>query len=256
MSKTATESSNKEWTNIDYTNTSAYRTVKNWNKEGIHWEIECAPAGQNGGIPHQEFNQLKYLRKLDSILKPNEGPVQKIITSMHRQLVLEFDNGQPIKREYLTLGGEFRGFDWSQEEHARSFIEGVSKKPIMGKVYRNSKKFDKETGENLGKTEVRKIDLEYYYELPKETKQRKKFIDSFIEAANGTFAENITYYYKDPESGNRDNTFPYQQFCDLSIEELRDASNRGAGAKGPGYHIDRDGILRDKEGTIVSRGIQ
>jgi hypothetical protein len=35
---TTTQTETKEWTNIDFTYTTAYRTVKAYNKEGIHWE--------------------------------------------------------------------------------------------------------------------------------------------------------------------------------------------------------------------------
>jgi len=35
MNNTVTETKDKDWINIDYTNTSAHRTVKAWNEQGI-----------------------------------------------------------------------------------------------------------------------------------------------------------------------------------------------------------------------------
>jgi len=261
MSKTVTE--NKEWTNIDYTNTSAYRTVKAWNKIAGIYEVG-GNGGQSvqGGIPHDEFAQLKRLRKLDAVVKPEKGPVQKVITHMARQIVRQPDEkGLLVPKECLTVQGEFKGVDWADMEVAMTFYEGWNKKPVMDKVYKTNKRFDSETGEGLGKIDVRNTVIEYFYELPKHAAKRKKFIDSIIEKANGTFAENINYYYKELGPGNhpltskRDGTFSYEQFTECSIEEMKQLSDRGGGEKGPGYYL-KDGKLHDKDGNPVqSRGV-
>lgn len=251
---TKLETETKEWTNIDYTNASVYKTVKSFNKEGITWVIGEAPPGFDGvGIPEKDFTQLQRLRKLDSVIKKEKGPVQKIITSMHRQLVSEFDEfGKPTKKEYLTVIAQFKGTNWAGEDMAYESIEGVYKLPIVKKTYRGSKKFDPETGEDLGKMTVTSTKPAYYLELPKDKKARKAFIDSIIEKANGTHAENIQYYYKDTFGGSRDNTFSYEEFTNLTIEELRNLSKRGGGAKGIGYYRDANNVLRDREGNAVS----
>ena len=243
----------KEWSNVDYTNTTAYKTVKAWNKEGIHWKRGASPEGVGGGIPTDEFSQLKRLRKLDSIIKPEKGPIQKVITHMSRQLVRKPDDkGKMSSKEYLTIQGQFTGYDFSEMQVYASFTEGWNKKPVIGKVYKSSMKFNPETGEDLGKMDVTGVSLEYWYELPsKDVTKRKKIIDKIIEGANGTYPENIQYYYKDIVSGYRDGTFSYEQFTGLNIDEMRDISKKGAGSKGPGYYRDKDNVLRDRDGNPV-----
>ena len=241
----------KEWTNIDYTNTTAYKTVKAFNKVGIFTDEN--DVNQPGKIPSSEFTQLKRLRKFDSIVKKQKGPIFRIITHMHRQLVSLYDEyGKPINKEYLTLSGDFRGTDWADMEIRQGFDEGRFKSPKMAKVYEFGRKFDPETGQDLGKIKVNGTKDEYYIELPKTKTDRKKLIDSIIANANGTFKETINYYYKDLVAGLRDGTFSYEEFTDLSIDELRNLSKRGAGSKGPGIWRDKDGILRDKDGNKVS----
>jgi len=171
---------------------------------------------------------------------------------MSRQLIKKPDaNGKMTSNEYLTLQGQFTAYDFSEMQVYCSFTEGWNRKPIMGKVYKSSMKFNPETGEDLGKTDVKGITVEYFYELPKESAKSKKFIDNIIEEANGTYKENIQYYYKDVDAGYRDGTFSYDQFTSSSIEELRDMSKKGGGSKGSGYYRDKDNVLRDKNNNKI-----
>ena len=258
MSKLETEEK-KEWINVDYTNTSAYRTVKAWNKIAGIYE-KGGPTGVTGGIPRDEWSQLKKLKRLDLTLKAEKGPIQKIITSMARQIIRQPDEkGLLVPKECLTVQGVFKGTDWADMDIEMAFYEGWNKKPIMGKMYLNpSKRFDPETGEDLGKVDVKRSTIEYFYEVPQEKKERKKYIDSIIENAYGSFAENILYYYKElgpgnaPNSSIRNGTFSYEEFSNYSIEQLRDLSHRGGGSKGPGYYRDSDGKLRDRNNNLVS----
>jgi hypothetical protein len=245
----------KEWTNIDFTNTSVYRTVKAFQKEGITWVKGEAPPGMQGGIPEKDFTLLKRLRKLDSIIKPDKGPITREITHMHRQIVRQEDpkqKGKFIPTEFLTITGYFKGYDFAGEQVGQQFTEGVSKKPVMGKIYRGSMRFNPETGEDLGKIDIQKIVDNYYYELPKEQKQREKYIKSIIDNAPGTYPENLHYYYIDTDRGLRDSTFTYEEFISKSIEELRDLSAKGGGSKSPGRYRDpKDGKLHNKDGSLV-----
>ena len=251
---TSTKQETTEWKNIDYTKTSVYLTVKSFNREGITWVIGEAPPGMHGGIPEQDSTLLKRLRKLDSIIKPDKGPVEKEITHMHRQIVKAADpkqKGKFVFKEFLTMTGYFKGYDFAGMEVGQPFTEGVHKKPIMGKVYHGSMRFNPETGEDLGKIEVLKTVDEYTIELPKEQKQREKYIKSIIDNAAGTYPENIHYYYIDTEAGLRDSTFSYEQFTTCDIKQLRELSKRGAGDKGPGFWRDKENKLRDREGNVV-----
>lgn len=253
MSKQTSEET-KEFANIDYTNTSAYLTVQAFKKEGITWMVGEAPPGfSNTGIPENDFGQLQGLRRLDSIVKPDKGPILKVIRSMHRQLVSEFDEfGKPVKKEYLTLNGGFRGMNWVGEEFSYEFVEGTYKQPVLKKTYKGSVKFDSATGADLGKMTVTSTKPTYTMELPKDKAARKKYIDNIIDNAKGTHSESVLYYYKDTVGGFRDATFSHIQFTELSIDELRDTSKRGGGERGgPGYYRDKDNNLRRSDDTLV-----
>jgi hypothetical protein len=255
MTATKQETTDKEWKIIDYTNTSVYRTVKAFQKEGITWIAGEAPAGMQRGIPEKDFTLLKRLRKLDATIVPKNGPVEKIITSMMRQVVKQptKERNKLVSVECLTVRGQFKGYDFAGVEIGQEFLEGSHKKLIMGKVYRTNQRFNPETGEDLGKIEVQKTIDEYTIEVPKDVAKRKKLIDEIIENANGTLAENIHYYFKDTERGFRDPTFSYQDFVSKSIEELKDLSYKGGGSKSPGYWRDPNtGKLKDRDGNPVT----
>jgi len=128
----------KEWHNIDYTNTTGYKTVKAYNKGVFHGNNELnAPPG---GIPSAEFRQLKFLKMLDGKVRKDKGPVLKRIRDMHRKLVQDFDQyGKKVSKEYLTISGEFRGTTWNNEQEARSFTEGWYRKPVTTKTYKLGK---------------------------------------------------------------------------------------------------------------------
>ena len=229
------------------------RQLRHITKEGVfhgHNELNAPPKG----IPSAEFRQLKFLKLLDSKIKKDKGPILKKITHMHHKLVQDYDQyGKKVSTEYLTFSGEFRGTTWNGEEDARGFTEGYYRKPIVSKTYKFGKKFDPETGEDLGKMDITGSKLVYYYKVPTTKAERKKFIDSFIENSHGTYQENILYYFDNEgeQLGRSDSTFSYKNFVDLSIEELRDLSYRGGGDLTPGYYRNPDGKLRNREGLIV-----
>jgi hypothetical protein len=254
MTKQETET--KEWTNIDFTKTSAYLTVKVFQKEAITWIVGESPEGIQGGIPEAEFTILKRLRRLDSIIQPDKGPITKEITSMFRQIVRQPDskqNGRFVPKEFLVINGYFKGYDFAGEQVGQEFWEGVNQAPVMAKIYTmGAKRFDPETGQDLGKIGVQKVVKQYNIELPKDAAKRKKIIDNIIDYANGTYPENINYYYKDVQAGGtRNNTFSYEQFTNCSIESLHDLHKKGGGAKGGGYYRDKDNRLRDSNDNLV-----
>src|SRR5919106_501073 len=136
MSKQITEEKidlekSKKWTNIDYTNTAVYKTVRAFNKEGMYSDEMKGPA-RIGLVPMEEFQQLKKLRRIDATVTKQSA--RKRIDHMARQLVQEFDEfGKSVSKEYLTLEGYFLGEDHTGMEIATYFNEGVYKQPKMAK---------------------------------------------------------------------------------------------------------------------------
>ena len=238
MSKQVT----KEFTKIDYTNTAAYKTIQAWKAEGITQEHKLESL--------HEYGQLERLRIIDSILRPEKG-IERMITRLTRQIVRQKDKlGKTISKEVLIIGGEFQGYSYYDEPFGMSFEEGVYRKPRMVKIYKGRQRIDPETGNDLGSYEASGSITEYTTEVPKDAAKRKALIDKIIDNSQGD-PNDIKYYFKDNVSGSRDPTFSYQQFCDSSIDDLLDLSKRGAGELGPGYFLDRDGKLRDKDGNLV-----
>ncbi|HZA71177.1 MAG TPA: hypothetical protein VE548_15895 [Nitrososphaeraceae archaeon] len=260
MSKQITEEKidlekEKKWTNIDYSNTTAYRTVRAFNKEGMYSDEMMGPA-KIGLVPMEEFQQLKKLRRIDATVTKQSA--RKRIDRMIRQSVQEFDSfGKNISKEYLTLEGYFTGEDHTGMEIATYFKEGVYKEPKMSKQYEFHRRFDPETGEDLGKIRLNGSRDVYYLAVPQDKKERIKFINFIIDNAKGLHKENIHFYFKDTERGLRDSTYSYQQFCDSSIDELKTLSKRGSGEKGgnAGYWRDPRGELRDRDGNLVKEGV-
>lgn len=249
MSKQQTnEESTKVWSNVDYTNTNAYKTIEAWKQA----------ATENGLVlefpddfPNQPAGQLQRLRKLDGIAK---GEVRKVITAMFKQEVHFKDkNNAPTTKEFLTYLGQFETTDYRGIPYAMSWEEGKHFEP---KVVLNANViYDQKTGLPLTseKTLTGQIPI-YDIELPKGEAAQKKLIDKIIQDT-GTHKDNIKYYHKDLDvqniSGNRDGTFSYEDFVTSSIEQLKQMSGKGGGSKTLGYWRDRDGKLRDRDGNLV-----
>jgi hypothetical protein len=126
MSKQQTET--KEWTNIDFTNTSAYRTVEAFRKEGITWSaLDGGPNGEPG-IPDDEWGQLKRLRYLDGVAKPDKGPITKEIQALSRFIVRQLDKGKMVAKEVITVQSQIKCYDWSGIQLSQTVLEGFLQK--------------------------------------------------------------------------------------------------------------------------------
>ena len=101
--------SKQVFSNIDYTNTAAYKTAKALNDEGIFDENKLQH--------YHEFGQLQRLRKVDSLLQQDKG-IKKIIKTMSRQIIKQ-QEGRTNSKEYLIIGGD----TFSYEEFTKSTIE-------------------------------------------------------------------------------------------------------------------------------------
>ena len=238
MSKQVT----KEWSNIDYSNTAAYRTIQAWKAEGVTQIHKLESL--------HEYGQLERLRKLDSILKQDKG-IERVITTLTRQSVRQKDKlNRTISKEVLVIGGEFQGYSYYDEPYAMSFIEGEFRKPRMVKIYRGRQRIDPENGDDLGIWEASGSIIQYTIEVPRDAAKRKKLIDDIISNSQGD-PEDIHFYYRDNIMGARDDTFSREQFTELSIDELRNLSKKTGGVKAPGYWRDIEGKLRNKDGTLA-----
>jgi len=172
MTTTEQKTEGKEFSNIDPTNDACYKTIRAWKAENVFAEHK---------LPVSEYGQMQRLRKFDSIVQKDKG-IQKIIHAMIRQVVKEKDKtGRTVATEYLTLTGEWKGQSWTGEEYSAPFEEGVHKVPHMIKLYEFGKKFDSDTGKDLGRWEPSGSKVVYTILVPEDKVARKKLIDSIIK---------------------------------------------------------------------------
>jgi hypothetical protein len=242
------ETETKVWINVDYTNTCAYKTIQAFKNKATEAGLVLEPDR----FPNDATGQLQRLRKIDEIANLKKGPVEKVITSMFRQLVHSRDkDNRPTNSEYLVISGEIYVTDYRGLKHSCEWKDGIFQEPYN--VPNSSLRYNPETGAPIGHENVLSEQKNiFFYELPKEKAARKKFIDNIIESTNSIKA-NIQYYYQELGQHNfavkSDATFSYEDFVNCSIEELQKLSARGGVSKSSGYYKDRDGVLRDRDGN-------
>lgn len=186
-------------------------------------------ASDTGDFPQRIYDSLRRFRRNIAITKNHK----KIVASIHRQLVNERDqNGRPVKKEYITYQGYYRGETFKGEIFDANFEIGRYYRPKI--VHNGNIRYDSKTGEPIGNEKALSgQDIVYEIEVPKDKTSRKKLIDSII---GDNFPESIKYYFdnENEELGRSDSTFDYNEFVNDSIEELRKKSFQGGGAKTPG----------------------
>ena len=219
----------KEWINIDYITTQQYKTIEAWKEEARKVELVLEYPQD---FPHSEINQLKRLKKLDSIVKPEKGPIRKVIYSISRQPIKTLGKyGKPIMKDCLFYNGYYYGFKWTGEEIKAEFSEGYYKKPKMKFQYDdNNNPNDPETGKSIGKHKVQGVTFEHYIELPtNNAKERRRFIEDLIAKCPGTSIELLAggshLYYRTPAQdnshyGTRQTGYSWDQFCDSDLKTL------------------------------------
>jgi hypothetical protein len=228
--------------------TWAAKTIQAYKDAATEAGLVLDYSKDSEDFPNSEMTQLEKLKELNA---KGNGKRQIVVTRMARQLVRVDKDGKPKQVEYLTYGGEARITDHRGVPFAQDFEVGKYLRPNV--VTNTGQRYNPETGQPLYPEKIisgQKPVYDTELELPKEKAARKKFIDNIIQSTD-TYPESIAYYYKDLDAGFRDGTFSYEQFTNLSIEELRDLSKKGGGAKGSPYHRDKDGKLRDKDGNLV-----
>ncbi len=229
------------------TETSAYKTIQAWKdqatKAGL--VLKAGAMGEDGDFPRRPWDSLKQFRRNVSITKDHK----RIITTIARQLVtLKDEKNKPTKKEFLTFAGYYRGRTHKGEEYDANFQVGKYQRP---KILSNpSLTYDQRTGAPKGPEKILgNQETIYDLEIPKSKEGRKKLIDSILGEDN--HPDNVLYYIRHLDQNNheqsRDNTLTYDEFVNLSIEDLIDISQRGAGGKSSQYYKDKEGQLRYKK---------
>jgi hypothetical protein len=248
MSKQTEEpTETKVWNNVDYTNTWAFKTIEVWKEAATEAGLVLEFPYD---FPNDPAGQLERLRTIDNIAVTKKGPIEKVVTSMFRQMVHSRDkDGKPTSTECIYYSGEIYVTDYRGLKHSCEWKDGIFQRP--GVVPNSSLRYNPETGAPVGQEKVLSGQKNnFFIELPKEKAARKKFIDNIISSTN-SIKENIAYYYQELGQHNfavkSEGTFSYEDFVNCSIEELQQLSARGGGSKSSGYYRDRDGVLRDRD---------
>lgn len=222
------------------------------------WKDQAAKAGlvlrapldlDSGDFPQNIYGSLRRFRRNLAITKNHK----KIITNMSRQSVTtKDDKGRPTKKEFLTYHGYYSGITHKGAEHHADFEIGKYKKPRI--VHNGDIRYDAKTGDPIGNEKILSGEETIYeIEIPKGKEARKKLIDNILGDDN--HPDNVLYYVRHLNQNNleqsRDHSFSYQEFCDLSIEELVDTSQKGAGSKSSQYYTDKEGQLRYKKNNVL-----
>ena len=232
------------------TETFAAKTIQAYKDQAVKAGLKLrmpADISDTGDFPQRIYDSLRRFRRNIAITKNHK----KIVTSIHRQLVNERDEkGRPVKKEYITYQGYYRGETFKGEIFDANFEIGKYYRPKI--VHNGNIRYDSKTGEPIGNEKALSgQDTVYNIEVPKDKTTRKKLVDSII---GDNFPEAIKYYFdnENEELGRSDSTFDYNEFVNDTIEELRKKSFQGGGAKTSGIWRDKDNNLRDKFGQLVT----
>ena len=204
--------------------------------------------------PQEDFHLVAKQKNFDALVDPSQG-IRKIIESMIRQPVTIFDkNGKPEIKDALYYNGYWYGTSKRGEDLGAPFREGFYKKPKMSFTYTNATQpYDPQTGERRGQYKTVGTTYQYYIFLSADKKERRKQLEDIIQKAPGTYTGNLEgghLHYRNPtpnndRSGGHGDSFTWNQFCDLSIEELGEAQNKNY------YKEKSTGLLKDRTGVRV-----
>lgn len=205
--------------------------------------------------PKEDFHMVKKQKQFDSLVDPKQG-IRKVIESMVRQPVTIFNkNGKPEVKDALYYNGYYYGTDKRGNDLGAPFHEGSYKKPKMSFSYTSATEpYDPKTGERRGQYAAVGYTYEHYIYLPEDKKERRKVLEGIIEKATGTYTGNLErghLHFRNPSpsndhSGTHGGSFNWNQFCDLSLEELGECQNKNY------YKEKSTGILKDKDGRRVN----
>jgi hypothetical protein len=204
--------------------------------------------------PQEDFHLVAKQKNFDALVDPSQG-IRKIIESMIRQPVTIFDkNGKPEIKDALYYNGYWYGTSKRGEDLGAPFREGYFKRPKMSFVYTiPNAPYDPKTGEKRGQYKVAGHIIEHYIFLSADKKERRKQLEDILQKATGTYKGNLEtghLHYRNPSPNNdhsayHGGSFTWNQFCDLSIEELGEAQNKNY------YKEKSTGVLKDRTGVRV-----
>jgi len=204
--------------------------------------------------PREDYYLIRKQKKFDSIVDKSKG-IRKIIESMVRQPVTIFNSkGVAEVKDALYIRGYWRGVDKFGTDISAPFLEGTYKVPrLVFSFIDPAHPFDSATGEKRGQYATSGYTFEHYIFLSEDKKERRKQLEDIIQKATGTYKGNLEnghLHFRNPSpdnnhSGMHGGSFNWEQFCNLSIEELGEAQNKRY------YREKSTGILKDKDGQRV-----
>jgi hypothetical protein len=205
--------------------------------------------------PKEDFYLIAYQKKFDFEVDPSQG-IRKVIGSMVRQPITIFNKqGKPEIKDALYYNGYWYGVDKRGNDLGAEFHEGSYKKPKLSFVYTDTTApYDPKTGERRGEYKVGGWTYEHYIFLSADKKERRKQLEDIVQKATGTYIGNLEkgghLSYRQPSvtndhSGTHGGSYNWNQFCDLSIEELGECQDKRY------YKEKSTGILKDKDGVRV-----
>ena len=204
--------------------------------------------------PQEDTHLIKKQKKFDSIVDSSKG-IRKIIESMVRQPITIFNKqGKAEVKDAFYYRGYYRGFDKMGSDIGAPFAEGYFKKPKLTFAFIDpAHPYDSATGERRGRYVTSGNTYEHYIILSEDKKERRKQLEDILQKATGTYKGNLEnghLHFRNPtpennHSGAHGGSFNWNQFCDLSIEELGEAQNKRY------YKEASTGILKDIDGVRV-----
>jgi hypothetical protein len=176
---------------------------------------------------------------------------------MVRQPVTIFDkNGNPETKDALYYNGYWYGTNKRGDDLGAPFHEGSYKKPKLTFVVSNTGQTNldyDEQGERRGAWKPIGFTYEPYIFLSEDNKERRKQLEDILQKATGTYTGNLSFghlSYRNPSpnndhSGTHGGRISWDNFCDLSIEQLGELQNKN-------YYTDDKGFLKDKDNVRVA----
>jgi hypothetical protein len=219
---------------------SAERTIQEYNDE---FRKKGLVAEGIDDYPRDQFIQLGNLKDFDS--RVDKETITKRISNMIIEPVTIKENGKLVTKHALTVNGKYDGYNHAGVRIICGWTDGWYLKPIVQFTVNSSNPFDPETGKPVGDYKVRgKPEKVYTQFVPENPKERRKLLESIITESD-TLPQELTkrLMYRQSD-GSHGGAFTFDQFCDLTFDQLSQLQRKG-------YFTDSKGTLRDSDGSMV-----